>query len=170
MRAPANCSKAARRSSKCRRSSMRRVLRPAAPIWERSTFDVAALSRRHGRRHRLPAAQPPGPHGRRADRQGRRHQVFKKIGDRVEQGEPLYRIYAFDQSEFDLAAGRGKSELRLHDRWRRSAIGETTPLSTASPSIACRRRQQMPRGSPCAWAFPLHEIDRASLSRRGTCA
>jgi thymidine phosphorylase len=30
--------------------------------------------------------------------------VFKKIGDRVEQGEPLYRIYAFDEPEFDLAA------------------------------------------------------------------
>ena len=31
-------------------------------------------------------------------------EVFKKIGDRVEQGEPLYRIYAFDQSEYDLAS------------------------------------------------------------------
>lgn len=29
--------------------------------------------------------------------------VFKKIGDSVEQGEPLYRIHAFDVSEFDLA-------------------------------------------------------------------
>jgi thymidine phosphorylase len=29
--------------------------------------------------------------------------IFKKIGDRVEQGEPLYRIHAFDQSEYDLA-------------------------------------------------------------------
>lgn len=29
--------------------------------------------------------------------------IFKKIGDRVEQGEPLYRIYAFDRPEFDLA-------------------------------------------------------------------
>lgn len=29
--------------------------------------------------------------------------VFKKIGDRVEQGEPLYRIYAFDEAEFELA-------------------------------------------------------------------
>ncbi len=35
--------------------------------------------------------------------------VFKKIGDRVEQGEPLYRIYAMDDSEYTLAvaaAGR----------------------------------------------------------------
>jgi len=32
-------------------------------------------------------------------------EVFKKIGDRVEQGEPLYRIYAFDQSEYNLAVG-----------------------------------------------------------------
>ena len=30
--------------------------------------------------------------------------LFKKIGDRIEKGEPLYRVYAFDQSEHDLAA------------------------------------------------------------------
>lgn len=35
--------------------------------------------------------------------------VFKKIGDRVEQGEPLYRIYAFDQPEFDLAVSITKA-------------------------------------------------------------
>jgi thymidine phosphorylase len=29
--------------------------------------------------------------------------LFKKIGDHVEQGEPLYRIYADDESEYDLA-------------------------------------------------------------------
>jgi thymidine phosphorylase len=29
--------------------------------------------------------------------------VFKKIGDRVEQGEPLYCIHAFDDAPFDLA-------------------------------------------------------------------
>jgi thymidine phosphorylase len=29
--------------------------------------------------------------------------LFKKIGDRVERGEPLYRIYAFGEPEFDLA-------------------------------------------------------------------
>jgi thymidine phosphorylase len=34
--------------------------------------------------------------------------VFKKIGDRVEKGEPLYRIYAFEQSEFDLAIAAAK--------------------------------------------------------------
>ena len=30
--------------------------------------------------------------------------IFKKIGDRVDKGEPLYRIFACDQAEFDLAA------------------------------------------------------------------
>ncbi|HLG85514.1 MAG TPA: thymidine phosphorylase family protein [Bradyrhizobium sp.] len=30
--------------------------------------------------------------------------LFKKIGDRVAQGEPLYRVYTFDASERDLAA------------------------------------------------------------------
>ncbi len=29
--------------------------------------------------------------------------MFKKIGDRVEQGEPLYRIHAYDKSQFELA-------------------------------------------------------------------
>ena len=29
--------------------------------------------------------------------------LFKKIGDRMEQGEPLYRIHAFERSGFDLA-------------------------------------------------------------------
>jgi thymidine phosphorylase len=29
--------------------------------------------------------------------------LFKKIADRVEQGEPLYRVYASDRSEYDLA-------------------------------------------------------------------
>jgi len=36
--------------------------------------------------------------------------LFKKIGDRVENGEPLYRIYAFDQSEHDLAAASAKGD------------------------------------------------------------
>ena len=35
--------------------------------------------------------------------------IFKKIGDRVEKDEPLYRIYAFDQSEFDLAVSAAKA-------------------------------------------------------------
>jgi thymidine phosphorylase len=30
--------------------------------------------------------------------------LFKKVGDRVEKGEPLYRIHAFEPSEYDLAA------------------------------------------------------------------
>ena len=34
--------------------------------------------------------------------------LFKKIGDRVESGEPLYRIYAFDPSGRDLAAASAK--------------------------------------------------------------
>jgi thymidine phosphorylase len=29
--------------------------------------------------------------------------LFKKVGDRVEKAEPLYRIHAFEPSEFDLA-------------------------------------------------------------------
>src|SRR6266536_6295885 len=29
--------------------------------------------------------------------------LFSKIGDRVEKGQPLYRIHTYDQSELDLA-------------------------------------------------------------------
>ncbi|WP_256806343.1 thymidine phosphorylase family protein [Bradyrhizobium sp. Bra64] len=36
--------------------------------------------------------------------------LFKKIGDRVEQGEPLYRVYAFDRPEHDLAASAAAAE------------------------------------------------------------
>jgi thymidine phosphorylase len=35
--------------------------------------------------------------------------LFKKIGDRVESGEPLYRIHAYDQSEYDLAIAAAKA-------------------------------------------------------------
>ena len=35
--------------------------------------------------------------------------VFKKIGDRVDSGEPLYRIFAFDHSQFDLAVAGSKA-------------------------------------------------------------
>jgi len=34
--------------------------------------------------------------------------IFKKIGDRVEKGEPLYRIYSWERSEYDLALGAAK--------------------------------------------------------------
>ncbi len=34
--------------------------------------------------------------------------IFKKIGDRVEQGEPLFRIYASSSSEFELALAASK--------------------------------------------------------------
>jgi thymidine phosphorylase len=34
--------------------------------------------------------------------------IFKKIGQRVQKGEPLYRIYAFDRSEYDLATAAAK--------------------------------------------------------------
>lgn len=36
--------------------------------------------------------------------------ILKKIGDRVEQGEPLYRIYSCDRSEHDLAVIAAESD------------------------------------------------------------
>jgi thymidine phosphorylase len=35
--------------------------------------------------------------------------LFKSLGDRVERGEPIYRIYASDQSEFDLAVAGARA-------------------------------------------------------------
>jgi thymidine phosphorylase len=37
-------------------------------------------------------------------------EVMKKVGDRVEQGEPLYRIFACDESEFGLAVAGAKAD------------------------------------------------------------
>jgi thymidine phosphorylase len=42
--------------------------------------------------------------------------VFKKIGDPVEKGEPLYRVYTFDRSEYNLAGGSHKGQYGLRDR------------------------------------------------------
>lgn len=36
--------------------------------------------------------------------------LFKKIGNAVEKGEPLYRIYAFDEPEFELALAATKAD------------------------------------------------------------
>jgi thymidine phosphorylase len=36
--------------------------------------------------------------------------IFKKIGDRVQQGEPLYRMHAFNASQFDLAVAGSKTD------------------------------------------------------------
>jgi thymidine phosphorylase len=36
--------------------------------------------------------------------------VFKKVGDPVAQGEPLYRIHAVDESEFNLALAGAKTD------------------------------------------------------------
>jgi thymidine phosphorylase len=55
--------------------------------------------------------------------------VFKKIGDRVDAGEPLYRIYAFDDSEYDLAVaatktGAGYTIDGAHAQGNRDASGD----------------------------------------------
>jgi thymidine phosphorylase len=36
--------------------------------------------------------------------------IFKKLGDRVEQGEPLYRICAFEPSQYDLAVAAAAAD------------------------------------------------------------
>lgn len=53
--------------------------------------------------------------------------LFKKIGDRVEKGEPLYRVYAFDRSEHDLTAAGAKSSTGYSIEKPPSSRSKTTP-------------------------------------------
>ncbi len=53
--------------------------------------------------------------------------LFKKIGDRVESGEPLYRVYAFEQPEHDLAAAGAKIDAGYSIEPRASPSSTTTP-------------------------------------------
>jgi thymidine phosphorylase len=53
--------------------------------------------------------------------------LFKKIGDRVESGEPLYRVYAFDRSEHDLAAASTKVDTGYTIGAQTSLHGKTAP-------------------------------------------
>ena len=52
--------------------------------------------------------------------------IFKKIGNRVEKGEPLYRIYAADHSEYDLAVAAAKSNPGYLIDGQRSSSRENT--------------------------------------------
>jgi thymidine phosphorylase len=51
--------------------------------------------------------------------------LLRKIGDRVEQGQPLYRIYAYDRSELDLAASAASRNCGYVIADRHAAFGET---------------------------------------------
>jgi thymidine phosphorylase len=53
--------------------------------------------------------------------------LFKKIGDRVEKGEPLYRVYAFDPSEHDLAAAGAKIDTGYAIEQQTSIPARTMP-------------------------------------------
>ena len=126
MRAPASCSIAARRSSRCRRSSMPKDRRSAGPTLGLLTVDVPAP--RDGvvsgidclRLNRLARTA-----GAPLDK-GAGIKIFKKIGDRVEKGEPLYRIFAFDRSEYDLAVAAAEDRDWLQHRWRTPARQRTS--------------------------------------------
>ena len=53
--------------------------------------------------------------------------LYKKIGDRVESGEPLYRVHAFDQSELDLTAAGANSNSGYAIEQPPALRGRTTP-------------------------------------------
>ncbi|MGY4364023.1 thymidine phosphorylase [Bradyrhizobium sp. LB1.3] len=50
---------------------------------------------------------------------------MRKIGDRVEKGQPLYRIYAYDQSELDLATTAAKANCGYTIGTKHPVTGET---------------------------------------------
>jgi thymidine phosphorylase len=52
--------------------------------------------------------------------------LFKKVGDHVEQGEPLYRVYAFDTSESDLAAATARTNPGYSIESRRNVGSEAS--------------------------------------------
>ena len=84
--------------------------------------------------------------------------IFKKIGDRVEKGEPLYRIYAFDQSEYDLAVAATKIDTGYVDRWSAIAPRRDEHREQRCPSKACRPSRAMRRGLQSRLGVPMHEI------------
>ena len=53
--------------------------------------------------------------------------VLKKIGDRVESGEPLYGIHAFEPSQYDLAVAAARSSTGYLIDGDRSANGKARP-------------------------------------------
>jgi thymidine phosphorylase len=52
--------------------------------------------------------------------------LFRKLGDRIEKGQPLYRIYAFNQSELDLAIAAAKANSGY------TLVNRRTPTRTES--------------------------------------
>ena len=123
MPARATCSTAAPRSSRCTRSSRRRARPAAATSSAPLTADVPAT--RDGvveaidclRLNRLARTA-----GAPIDK-GAGIKVHKKIGDRVDQGEPLYRIYAFDPSQFGLAVAAPRPIRVMSSAIARKAAG-----------------------------------------------
>jgi thymidine phosphorylase len=53
--------------------------------------------------------------------------LFKKIGDHVEPGEPLYRVYTFDQPEYDLATAAAAADAGYAINDHGSLQGKTAP-------------------------------------------
>jgi thymidine phosphorylase len=53
--------------------------------------------------------------------------LFRKIGDRVEKGQPLYRIHAYDRSELDLATAAAKANSGYTIGTPNPVTGETAP-------------------------------------------
>ena len=93
---------------------MRRDPRAAAPISATLTFDVTAppTTASFPSIDCLQLNRLARTAGAPIDK-GAGIKLFKKIGDRVEKGEPLYRIHAFDQSELDLAVAAATRRQRL---------------------------------------------------------
>ena len=88
--------------------------------------------------------------------------LFKKIGDHVEKGEPLYRIYAFDQSELDLAAATAKTnsgymiDEAAYAIRRDGAVSGAIIQSLPSSSRDAAAARVAARHSRCARSASMH--------------
>ena len=90
--------------------------------------------------------------------------LFRKIGDRVEKGQPLYRIHAYDQAELDLAvaAARRNSGYAIGARHRQPPRLSRERSHHSRPAVVLAGRSA-PRRS----AWPAVSRDRhPCISRR----
>ena len=83
--------------------------------------------------------------------------ILKKIGDHVEKGEPIYRIHAFEPSEFELAVGCCQTDAGYHVDGSRSPTGEPRHERHRHP-LSAVGVAPMPRRLAACLAVPVHEI------------
>ena len=83
--------------------------------------------------------------------------ILKKIGDRVEKGEPIYRIHAFEPSEYELAVGAAKAETGYQIDGKPSVIDGRPAVTSVAVHYLPASAADANRLAACL-AVPCHEI------------